>query len=282
MVSNSTAALLGRMHHLKMLSPDAEALAGFYGRCLGMNVRQVDGQWLCEGPQRNLIVAPGRAGALGHAAYAVADAGVLTGLAERLRDAGVPVQPFDTPLMRTGALAFCDPDGHCFVFGLPLPDSAAAFADALPARLQHVVLASTDAQRMLNFHRDVVGFRLSDRVVDDVGAMRTCFLRTDHEHHSLAIFQANENRLDHHCYESADWNCIRDWSDHFAAMRLPVQWGPGRHGPGNNLFVFVHDPDANWVEISAELEIVAPDRAVGAWPHEERTLNSWGRGLLRS
>jgi catechol 2,3-dioxygenase len=36
------------------------------------------------------------------------------------------------------------------------------------------------------------------------------------------------------------------------------------------------------VEISAELERVTPDRPVGAWLHEERTLNSWGRGVLRS
>jgi len=35
-----------------------------------------------------------------------------------------------------------------------------------------------------------------------------------------------------------------------------VKWGPGRHGPGNNLFVFIHDLDGNWVEVSAELEHV--------------------------
>jgi hypothetical protein len=75
---------------------------------------------------------------------------------------------------------------------------------------------------------------------------------------------------------------IRDWSDHFASIRVPVQWGPGRHRPGNNLFVFVHDPDGNWIEISAELESVTHDRPVGNWPHEERTLNTWGRGILRS
>jgi len=47
-------------------------------------------------------------------------------------------------------------------------------------------------------------------------------------------------------------------------MRLPLEWGPGRHGPGNNLFVFVHDPEGNWIEISAELEQVTPDRPVGS------------------
>jgi catechol-2,3-dioxygenase len=75
---------------------------------------------------------------------------------------------------------------------------------------------------------------------------------------------------------------IRDWADHFAQARIPIRWGPGRHGPGNNLFIFIHDPDGNWVELSAELEQVQPDRPVGEWPHEERTLNLWGQGLLRS
>jgi catechol 2,3-dioxygenase-like lactoylglutathione lyase family enzyme len=280
-VDSSSHILRGRLHHLQILSPDPESLAEFYGRCLEMTVSAINGQWLCQGPQRGLIVAPGIAGGLGYAAYAVADLAALHGLRKRLIAANVAIEPFSNPLFEPGSIQFSDPDGHRFVFGLPrnLPNPA---APALPGRLQHVVLASADADRMLSFYRDVVGFRLSDRVIDDAGALRTCFLRTDHEHHSLAIFQADEIRLDHHCYEAANWNSIRDWGDHFASLRLPVQWGPGRHGPGNNLFVFVHDPDGNWIEISAEMELVSPDRPVGTWPHEERTLNSWGRGALRS
>jgi catechol 2,3-dioxygenase len=30
--------------------------------------------------------------------------------------------------------------------------------------------------------------------------------------------------------------------------------GPGRHGPGNNLFVFFDDPSGNHIELSAEME----------------------------
>ena len=142
--------------------------------------------------------------------------------------------------------------------------------------------ASTNPARLIDFYIDVVGFTLSDRVLDDEGGLRTAFVRCGHEHHNLAVFLAPENRIDHHCLEAGDWDLIRDWSDHFADERIPLRWGPGRHGPGNNLFVFVHDLDGNWVEISAELEQVTPDRPVGNWPHEERTLNSWGIGLLRS
>ena len=57
--------------------------------------------------------------------------------------------------------------------------------------------------------------------------------------------------------------------------------GPGRHGPGDNLFFMVSDPDGNSVELSAEIEIVADNREMGDWLHEERTLNYWGKGMLR-
>lgn len=58
-------------------------------------------------------------------------------------------------------------------------------------------------------------------------------------------------------------------------------WGPGRHGPGNNLFAFIEDLDGNKIEISGELEIIH-DRKIKKWPHEPRTLNLWGSAIMRS
>ena len=87
--------------------------------------------------------------------------------------------------------------------------------------------------------------------------------------------------LDHHSYEAGEWDTIRDFADHFAARDIRLMWGPGRHGPGNNLFIFIEDPDGNWIEVSAELEVIR-DRPVKHWPHGERTLNLWGNAILRS
>ena len=278
-----TSTLEAHLDHLQISSPNPRGLAEFYGRCFGMTVTAMQDQWFCQGPQRSLLISEGARGTLGFAAFAVSDASMLTGLIQRLGAADIPVQRSNTPLFETSSVAFHDPDGHLVVFGVRRTDEpATSGADSLPARLQHLVLASTNAEAMLSFYCDVVGFQLTDRVLDASGSMRTCFLRTNHEHHSLAIFLADSNRLDHHCYETSNWNSIRDWGDHFASLRVPVEWGPGRHGPGNNLFVFVHDPDGNWVEISAELEEVTAERPIGSWPHEERTLNSWGRAPLRS
>ena len=81
--------------------------------------------------------------------------------------------------------------------------------------------------------------------------------------------------MDHHGYETTNWNLIRDWADHFSEQGVMINCGPGRHGPGNNLFIFIHDSDENWLEISAELEIIGERRPVGVWRHTEHSLNQW-------
>lgn len=276
--------LRASFHELGLRSPDPARLADFYERALGYRfVADADGL-SGRALDRRIAIRPGAAKTLAHAVYAVADAGELDALDRRLRDAGAAFERRDHAGLEPGAIAVADPDGNLFLFGITLAAPSAA-GDAVaerPARLQHVVFASTDIARQLAFYTEVLGFALSDRVVDDQGRLKTAFVRCSRDHHSLAVFAAAESRLDHHCYEAGDWSLIRDWADHFAGYRMPLKWGPGRHGPGNNLFLFVHDPDGNWVEISAELEQVHEDRPVGDWPHEEYTLNSWGIGMLRS
>ncbi|MSQ89297.1 MAG: glyoxalase, partial [Betaproteobacteria bacterium] len=90
------------------------------------------------------------------------------------------------------------------------------------------------------------------------------------------------SRADHHSYETSSWNDIRDWGDRMASLRIPLWWGPGRHGPGNNLFFMIEDPDGHKVEFSAEIELMPQDAACRDWPHEQRTLNLWGSAWMRS
>ena len=75
---------------------------------------------------------------------------------------------------------------------------------------------------------------------------------------------------------------MRDWADHMAALKETIVWGVGRHGPGNDVFFMVRDPDGNLAEISAEIEVCDPARPDGLWPHEPRTLNLWGLAIARA
>jgi catechol 2,3-dioxygenase len=112
--------------------------------------------------------------------------------------------------------------------------------------------------------------------------LRACFLRTDVLHHALALFFAPAGCFDHQSFEAPDWDSMKVWGDHMAAIQVPIVWGIGRHGPGNDVFFMVRDPDGNLAEISSEIEHCTPGRPAGLWPHEERTLNLWGKAILRS
>ena len=274
------AALNASLHYLALESSDPARLASFYGEAMGYRFEEKGSAYVGQAQERRLVFTEGRDKALAGIGYAVPDREELAKLRNRLAAADRTWTEGATAFFEE-ALTVADPDGNLVSFGVSRTDGSHGSRD-LPARIQHAVVASRDPRAIVNFYTDVLGFVLSDNVIDDEGGVRTSFLRCSHEHHSFAVFKADENRLDHHCYETTDWNMIRDWCDRMAAAHIPIKWGPGRHGPGNNLFIFIHDPDGNWVELSAELEHIQPDRPAGAWAHEQRTLNSWGMGLLRS
>ena len=137
-----------------------------------------------------------------------------------------------------------DPDGNCIVFGLGQSETP---RKGVRGPLQHLTLATRDPEAIERFYVGTLGFATSDYVRDETGRIMACWMRSNHEHHTLACFRKSVPGIDHHSY---------------------------------NLFIFIEDPDRNWIEISAELEVVH-DRAAQVWPHEEHTVNLWGRGILR-
>ncbi|MBI3707808.1 MAG: VOC family protein [Proteobacteria bacterium] len=279
-----------QLDHIGRESDNPAALVTFYRDVMGMAVQPLGpGQWLMRGPQRRILIAVGTRGGQPLSAFRVESRQQLDAVRARVTGRGVPLLNLSTPLFADG-FAVRDPDGRQVAFGLPDPRYAEPASFDLPAarlrgRLQHVVVASTDVARLAKFYVEDLGFVVTDNVFaagDEHAAATAMFLRSDLEHHSFAVFRAPEARPDHHAYETASWNDIRDWADHMAAHRIKLWWGPGRHGAGNNLFFMVEDPDGHKVELSAELEYVARDAAPRAWAHEERTLNLWGGAWMRS
>ena len=268
------------LHHLAFESGNPEGLAAFYGNVMEMHVSRVsDKEWRCEGPARRMIVIPGTDRQMAFAGLACRDADGLAALRARAKSEGITILDNPSPYFRDGAFALHDQDGHMICFGLARPDVVPH--KGIPGPTQHLTFASRDVEAFADFYHGKLGFGLSDRVLHEDGTMATCFTRGNHEHHNIACFRQDRVGVDHHSYEAGEWSTIRDWCDHFARHDVQLMWGPGRHGPGNNLFIFIEDPDGNWIEVSAELEVVH-DREVKDWPQHPRTLNKWGRAIMRS
>lgn len=270
-----------RLNHTMLLTPDPAELSAFYKIALGMEVTQHEELYICKGPERCIVLGEGKSKSLGFAAYACKSEKELAQIRDTITASGGKLELSTSPVFDQSAFSVRDPDGNTFVFGV-FPQHDLPVNESLPGRLQHVAFASDEAEKLVEFYTGTLGFLLADRVEDEEGVLRACFFNTDSEHHSLAIFTAGEKRLDHHCFEAGDWNLIRDWADYMAQYDISLQWGPGRHGPGNNLFFMIRDPEGNWLEISAELEIITLDRPVGVWEHNQKTLNSWGQAIMRS
>ena len=284
-MKRSTLLWPATLHHLRRDSAEPERLARFYGQLLGDQVERVGAAlWHVHGPARRLVVGEGEPAAVPYFALSLTDADRLSRLRRELEETGVPTATFASPLLGPGAFKVTDPDGRAVVFDA-LHAQAAAPERGPGARLQHFVCATSKLAPMLEFYRDRLGLAESDRVLDAAtpeDELSAVFLRSDEEHHSFAAFRAPGSRADHHSYETRGWMDIRDWADRMGELRIPLWWGPGRHGPGNNLFFMIEDPDGHKVEFSAEIERMPREMAWRSWPHEQRTLNLWGSAWMRS
>lgn len=277
---SATAVRAGAfLHHLQMQSPAPDRLAAFYGGAMDMNAERLpDGRWLCYGPQRRMLFAQGAAGKLDYAAFACRDVEGLGELHARASREGLDPVDVSSPLL-SRAFSVRDPDGNGVMFGLANPTITTGRACTGRCSTSRLRPSMSGRSRISTPASSAFSSPTASSTTRADSRRASCAPTTNTI--TLARFLSSRRGVDHHSYEAGEWNTIRDWADRFAARNIRLIWGPGRHGPGNNLFVFIADPDGNWIEVSAELEVMR-DRPVRHWPHAERTLNLWGNAVMRS
>ncbi len=277
------------LQRLHLQSPQASTLAHFYAKTFGMTCHEAHGVWFCRHEGREVLISEGHAGKLHYALFAIqhpAEWDAFKTQTSHLQPASLKAHP-ELP---ASALGFCDPDHNCMVFVLAselaqatkTPEQQAPSAAPPAAETQHFALRTQQIDAMKQFYTEGLGFTLSDVVKDDSGQLKACFVRGNDMHHTVALFGAPVTCFDHQSFETPSWEDLKNWADHMGHLRTEIVWGVGRHGPGNDVFFMVRDPDGNLAEISSEIEICSDKRPVGQWRHEERTLNLWGKAIMRS
>jgi catechol 2,3-dioxygenase-like lactoylglutathione lyase family enzyme len=148
-------------------------------------------------------------------------------------------------------LEFQDPHGRTFqvVHGDTRREESAPVQDT-PIRLTHVVLNSHAVDETRVFLQDALGFRLADRT----GIM--AFMNCDRDHHTLAIGITDNDALNHIAFLMPDAESVMRGGGRMRDAGFPIHWGPGRHGPGNNLFNYFIDPFGIVIEYTADVEQV--------------------------
>jgi catechol 2,3-dioxygenase-like lactoylglutathione lyase family enzyme len=270
------------LRRLVISSAQPEQMATFYRDAFDYEFVAAAAEIRCEAINRSVWIRPGTSNQLLESVFTMDSDQAVERYSSDLRSRGVE---HSFAAEHGPAVQVRDPDGRSLCFAAREPGDSLASGgggSAPPARLQHYAVRTPSPQRLLDFYSNALAFTVSDLVRDKDGDLTAAFLRTDAEHHALAIFRAPQSRLDHFSCETRDWDALRDWADHMAERSVQLVWGVGRHGPGNDTFFMVHDPDGNLVEISSDLEICSEERPAGIWEHRMETLNRWGIAIMRS
>lgn len=163
------------------------------------------------------------------------------------------------------------------------PAPGYALRGIAPLRLGHVAVITPEAEKLIAFYRDILGFAETDWI-GDVATFMTC----NHEHHVVNILNAPVTKIHHIAFqlrESADH--IR-CADYLTATGIRTEWGPSRHTAGHNLAAYHYDPDRTLIELYTDMDIYVP--ALGHFEprpwHEElpmkpkrwalEQLSAWG------
>jgi catechol 2,3-dioxygenase len=119
-----------------------------------------------------------------------------------------------------------------------------------PQKVSHLVLNAADADRVMRFFIEALGFRKRDETA------RMGFLGCNSDHHSVAITRVGSPTLNHVAFEVPDFDSLMRGSGRVRRSGHELEWGIGRHGPGHNIFAYFIDPDEHIVEYTANIEQV--------------------------
>jgi 2,3-dihydroxy-p-cumate/2,3-dihydroxybenzoate 3,4-dioxygenase len=142
-----------------------------------------------------------------------------------------------------------------------------------PIQLTHAVINAVDVETSERFAVERLGFKVSDRTAH----MR--FLRCNRKHHCVAYAKSEFASLNHIAFEMRDLDAVMRGMTRLREAGFESVWGPGRHGPGNNVFGYFIAPYGGVVEYTAEVSEVGDDYKVGGpddWKWPPGRMDHWG------
>ncbi|MFN3570994.1 MAG: VOC family protein [Polaromonas sp.] len=187
-----------------------------------------------------------------------------------------PIAPLDDPAGGTG-LTLRDPHGRLIqvVFGDRQHSDTPSQPDSpdRPIRLAHAVLNASDLPAAQAFFEQALGFRLVDRT------RIMAFLNCDADHHSIALGDTDNNALNHIAFLMPELDAVMRGGGRMKDAGHGIEWGPGRHGPGNNAFNYFIDPFGVVIEYTADVQQIGADYPVGSpddWKWPPGRVDQWG------
>jgi 2,3-dihydroxy-p-cumate/2,3-dihydroxybenzoate 3,4-dioxygenase len=142
-----------------------------------------------------------------------------------------------------------------------------------PIQITHAVVNTVDREKAERFAVDVLGFKVSDRT------RHMTFVRCNRKHHCVAYAHSDFSSFNHVAFEMRDIDAVMRGFGRMRDAGIGSVWGPGRHGPGNNVFGYFIAPFGGVIEYTTEVSEAGDDYKVGGpedWKWPEGRIDHWG------
>lgn len=255
-----------RITHLRRVgitTPDTASLGRFYSEIWGLEqVAEQDGAVYLRGtgPEHHILaIYPGPRPSVRSLSLGLPDRDAVDEAYGELKGRrGVRVAGPPAPIGEPGGgygFRIADLDGRALELSADVaPATGPAPAGAIqPGKISHVVLNTPEIGAFAELLTDVLGLRLSD----ETAAMQ--FFRCNADHHSVALARAPHGSLNHIAFEVRDTDEVLRGIDHMKGFGVDTIWGPGRHGPGHNVFGYFRAPNGQVIEYTADLQQITND-----------------------
>ncbi|MYS53225.1 extradiol ring-cleavage dioxygenase [Streptomyces sp. SID6013] len=274
---------IGRLRALRsveLLTPNFADAVDFYEEVWGLEVVEAEhsASWLRGTGEEHHALRLTRSDTigLGRLVFALGTPAEVEEAARRLRARGIALVTEPGPLDQVGGgygLRFYDLDGRLIELSADTWAVTARGRDAsLPVGVTHAVLNTPDIDASVAFYQDVLGMRVSDW-----SEHQMAFLRCGTDHHCVAFNQAPWVSLNHVAYEMTSLDHFMRGLGRLRHHGITPEWGPGRHGPGNNTFSYFTDPTGLVCEYTTEVAQIVEDTWIcKVWRRTPELSDLWG------
>lgn len=263
---------IAQLAHVEILSPKPEESVKFFTDILGMSVSARHGQSVYlrayeDFYHHTLKITEAPQAGLGHASWRATSPNALLRRVKAIESSGLGRGWIEGDLGHGAAYEFTTPDGHLMevlwdVEYYDVEENQKTILLNRPQkrpghgvpvrRLDHINLMASDVQSNTKFLMDHLGFKLTEKIVDDAGTILGSWLSVSNLVHETAFMNdpsEARGRFHHVCYWYGVPQNLFDVADLCKENNIFIELGPRKHSISQAFCLYVYEPGGNRVEL---------------------------------
>ncbi len=267
--------LLSHLAHVELLTPKLAQSAAFFTATMGLVESGGSGDSVylrCWGEHyhHSVVLTQSKVPGLGHAAWRTEGPDELSTAVSRIEATGIRGEWREKTLGHGRAYRFRGPGGHVHeIFWEvdrydPPADLKSTYPDRpqryvgqgiAPRQIDHVTLNTQDVMKTCEWYRDALGFRFMGYTVLDHDPKTPIFgvLTTNEKSHDLGFggdFSTLPGRFHHVAFWVESNEHLLRGADLLLESGTPIEFGPGKHGIGEQGYLYFRDPAGLRLELN--------------------------------